>query len=87
MNGLFVKNCKPTREGYYKVRVDRNAKEFWGHYVPRRKDEAEHWLVCMDKYLKAFFIIHKNFKRIEWMPSSYTDPQDFPLGGIYVVKE
>ena len=84
MKGLFVKNCSPTREGWYIVRYNGNAKQFWGLYVPKTAENPEHWLLAVPAYFTYHCLIYKKFNDVEWMPSSYADPYDCPLGGVYL---
>ena len=82
MKGLYVKNCNPTREGWYLVRINGSKKGFWGLYAPKTSKDTAHWLLCKPGCFTYHCIIYKNFKNVEWMPSSYSDPYDCPLGPV-----
>ena len=54
----------------------------WGLYVPKIGKNPEHWLIVVPGYFTYRCLMHKNFNNVEWMPSSYADPYDCPLGPV-----
>lgn len=79
MKGLFVKNCKPTRSGWYVVRINGKEKHMWGLYVAYDGTDKDYWILYIPCYFTCISVKITNTKKIEWMPSTYADPDDCPL--------
>lgn len=71
MFGLWVKNSIPTKEGWYRVKID--GEETTGLFI--RYDGKYRWLGCNSYY--------KDPKEVEWMPASYYTTGDVISDGLY----
>lgn len=85
MQGLFVKNSKPTRSGWYVVRVIGKEKPLWGLYVAYDGTDKDYWILKMPGYFTYLTVKITNTKKIEWMPATYTDPHEYPLDQVSIV--